>query len=178
MHSVQLKDKTFELYLNAESIQKEVIRIATAINQDYAQQPLLLICVLNGAFRFMGDLVTHMNIEAEVAFIKVASYEGTQSTGNLTEVMGLNTSLTDKHVILVEDIVDTGFTMAQLLQKFSEQKPASIEVATLLTKPECLKADVQPKYVGFEIPDKFVVGYGLDYDQSGRTLNGIYAIKQ
>ncbi|HAS45762.1 MAG TPA: hypoxanthine phosphoribosyltransferase [Microscillaceae bacterium] len=177
MHSVQLKDKTFELYLDAESIQKEVARIASAIDQDYAQQPLLLVCVLNGAFRFMGDLVTHLTSEAEVAFIKVASYEGTQSTGKLTEVMGLNTSLEGKHVIVIEDIVDTGFTIAQLLQTFSAQAPASLEVATLLTKPTCLKVDVHPKYVGFEIPDKFVVGYGLDYDQSGRTLNGIYAIQ-
>lgn len=177
MHSVQLKDKTFELYLDTESIQKEVARIASAIDQDYAQQPLLLVCVLNGAFRFMGDLVTHLTSEAEVAFIKVASYEGTQSTGKLTEVMGLNTSLEGKHVIVIEDIVDTGFTIAQLLQTFSAQAPASLEVATLLTKPTCLKADVHPKYVGFEIPDKFVVGYGLDYDQSGRTLNGIYAIQ-
>ncbi|OJJ14640.1 hypoxanthine phosphoribosyltransferase [marine bacterium AO1-C] len=177
MHTVQLKDKTFELYLDAESIQKEVARIASAIDQDYAQQPLLLVCVLNGAFRFMGDLVTHMCTEAEVAFIKVASYEGTQSTGKLTEVMGLNTSLEGKHVVVVEDIVDTGFTIAQLLQTFSKQSPASLQVATLLTKPECLKADVHPKYVGFEIPDKFVVGYGLDYDQSGRTLNEIYAIQ-
>jgi len=177
VHSVQLKDKTFELYLDAESIQKEVARIASAIDQDYAQQPLLLVCVLNGAFRFMGDLVTHLTSEAEVAFIKVASYEGTQSTGKLTEVMGLNTSLEGKHVIVIEDIVDTGFTIAQLLQTFSAQAPASLEVATLLTKPTCLKVDVHPKYVGFEIPDKFVVGYGLDYDQSGRTLNGIYAIQ-
>ena len=177
MHSIQLNDKTFELYLDAKSIQKEIARIASAIDQDYAQQPLLLVCVLNGAFRFMSDLVTYMTSEAEVAFIKVASYEGTQSTGKLTEVMGLNTSLEGKNVIVVEDIVDTGFTIAQLLQTFSTQAPASLEVATLLTKPECLKADVQPKYIGFEIPDKFVVGYGLDYDQSGRTLNGIYAIQ-
>lgn len=177
MHSIQLKDKTFESYLDAESIQKEVSRIASAIDQDYASHPLLLVCVLNGAFRFMSDLVTHMTTEAEIAFISVASYEGTQSTGKLTEVMGLNTSLEGKHVIVVEDIVDTGFTIARLLETFSKQAPASLEVATLLTKPSCLKADVHPKYVGFEIPDKFVVGYGLDYDQSGRTLNGIYAVK-
>lgn len=178
MHSVQLKDKTFDLYLDSEAIQKEVQRIASEIDRDYAQQPLLFVCVLNGAFRFMGDLITHVEALAETAFIKVASYSGTQSTGQLTEVMGLNSSLKDKHVIIVEDIVDTGFTMEKLIAQFSEQAPASLEVATLLTKPECLKADVHPKYIGFEIPDKFVVGYGLDYDQEGRTLNGIYSIRQ
>lgn len=178
MHSVQLKDKTFDLYLSSESIQKEVQRIASEIDRDYAQkQPLLFVAVLNGAFRFMGDLITHMQTPAEVAFIKVASYSGVASTGKLTEVMGLDVSLKDKHVVLVEDIVDTGFTMEKLLKQFEEQSPASLEIATLLTKPECLKADVHPKYIGLEIPDKFVVGYGLDYDQEGRTLNAIYAIK-
>lgn len=178
MHSVQLKDKTFDLYLDTASIHTEVQRIASAIDKDYAQQPLLLICVLNGAFRFMSDLITYMSNPVEVTFIKVASYDGLQSTGELTEVMGLDLSLKDKHVIIVEDIVDTGFTIARLLKTFAQQAPASLEVATLLTKPMCLKANVHPKYVGFEIPDKFVVGYGLDYDQHGRALNGIYSIKQ
>ncbi|EAY27104.1 hypoxanthine phosphoribosyltransferase [Microscilla marina] len=178
MHSVQLKDKTFDLYLSSESIQKEVQRIASEIDKDYAQkQPLLFVAVLNGAFRFMGDLITHMKTPAETAFIKVASYSGVASTGKLTEVMGLDVSLKGKHVVIIEDIVDTGFTMEKLLKQFEAQSPASLEIATLLTKPECLKAEVHPKYVGIAIPDKFVVGYGLDYDQEGRTLNAIYAIK-
>ena len=150
--------------------------MAKQISHDYADKQPLLIAVLNGSFMFAADLAKQITIPAEITFIKVKSYQQLQSTGRHREFIGLETSLQDRHVIIIEDIVDTGGTMQLLLGQFAEQKPHSMAIASLLFKPEALVHPISVKYVGFEIPNDFVVGYGLDYDGLGRNLRAIYKV--
>src|SRR6185436_9171764 len=130
-----------------------------------------------GAFLFMADLFKNVNLECEISFIKVSSYSGTASSGNVKNLIGLNENISGRDIIVVEDIVDTGDTMKYLLDELKKQNPSSVKLATILFKPEALKQDVKPDYVGFKIPPAFVVGYGLDYDGLGRNLNDIYVLK-
>lgn len=177
MDSVKIKEKEFVLMISAEKIQSRVKDIASQINTQYHGRQPLFLGVLNGAFLFMADLFKNINLQCEISFIKVTSYSGTSSSGQVKNLIGLNENLSGRHIIVVEDIVDTGDTMKYLLDELKKQNPASVKLATILFKPEALRQDVKPDYVGFEIPSAFVVGYGLDYDGFGRNLNDIYVLK-
>jgi hypoxanthine phosphoribosyltransferase len=174
---LQLNDKTFEIFIRDEKIQEAVSALAARLEQDYAGKEIVFIAVLNGAFMFAADLMKNFRSPCEITFVKMSSYQGMHSSGRVDEVLGLNTSVTGKHVIILEDIVDTGITMEKLFTLLSVEKPASLEIATLLFKPEAFKGTHTPTYIGFSIPNKFVVGYGLDYDELGRNAEHIYQLK-
>ena len=162
------------MYLPAAQLGLAVQKIAARINEDYAGRCPLFVAVLTGSFMFAVDLLKHVTVDCEIAFIRVASYEGTQSTGQLKELLGLHEEVAGRDVIILEDIVDTGHTMHALLAQLSAKKPASLEVATLFFKPASLQHELSLRYVGLEIPNDFIVGYGLDYDGLGRNLPDVY----
>lgn len=174
---LQIHDKTFEVFLTNEEIQNEIRSLADRINKDYAGKEVVFVAVLNGAFMFTADLMKHVVLPAEIAFVKVSSYQGMNSTGRVDEVIGITQPLKNKHVVILEDIVDTGITMEKLFTLLSVEHPASIQIAALLYKPEAFRGKHEPKYVGFSIPNKFVVGYGLDYNELGRNTADIYQLK-
>ena len=176
MDTIQVHDKKFTPSIPAEDIQKQVMRVAQAINRDYKDQTPLFLVVLNGAFVFAADLLREVNVPSEVSFVKLASYEGTSSTGTVREIIGLNTDITGRPEIIVEDIVESGITMAHMIDRLKSQNPSSIEICTLLLKPECLQVKLDIKYVAMEIPNDFILGYGLDYNGQGRGLKDIYTI--
>jgi hypoxanthine phosphoribosyltransferase len=175
--TIQVLDKSFVPYLNEAEIQSKIEGLAQQLNQDYAGKKPLFIAVLNGSFMFASDLFKHLSIEAEICFIKLASYKGTKSTGHVITAIGLDTDVTDRHVIVLEDIIDTGKTLSQFLPQLQNQHPASIKVAVLLHKPEATVFEVPVDYCCFSIPNKFVLGYGLDYDGFGRNIKEIYQLK-
>lgn len=146
------------------------------ISKDYEGRCPLFLVVLNGAFLFAGELVKHIPLTCEITFIRLSSYSQTESTGKVKEIIGLDDNIENRDIIIIEDIVDTGLTIAQLLKQIEDKKPKSVEIATLLHKPEALKTPVAMRYIGFEIENKFVVGYGLDYDGIGRNLDSIYVL--
>ncbi|MBI3137349.1 MAG: hypoxanthine phosphoribosyltransferase [Sphingobacteriales bacterium] len=176
MPVIKVHDKSFETYLSEETIQQRVKELADAINADYAGKRPLFIAILNGSFMFAADLFKCLTIEAEICFIKLASYKGMKSSGNVVTSIGLEDDLFDKEVIIVEDIVDTGKTLHNFLPKLGHQQPRSLRIATLLHKSEATVYPLKPDYVGFDIPNKFVVGYGLDYNGLGRNLKEIYQV--
>lgn len=175
---VRLNDKTFRLYKSENEILSAVRQVAHQINEDYIGKRPLLIPVLNGSFMFASDLIKELMLDCELCFIKAASYAGTSSTGAVNTIIGLNQEVEGRHIIIIEDIVDTGNTLAKILPIFYEQNPASLKVASLLYKPMALKNDLKIDYVGMEIPNEFIVGYGLDYDGLGRNLRDIYQVVQ
>lgn len=177
MDAIQVHDKKFVPYLSAAEIAAKIKELAAQISVDYEGKRPLFIAVLNGSFLFAADLFRHLDIEAEISFIKLASYKGTTSSGNVITAIGLEESLHDRHVILLEDIIDTGKTLHEFLPQLQHQGPASVRIAALLTKPEALKYPVHADYAGFAIPNKFVVGYGLDYDGLGRNIPEIYQLE-
>ena len=176
MSSIKVHDKTFDIYLSEEVIQQRVKELAGQINTDYAGRRPLFIAILNGSFMFASDLFKQLTVEAEICFIKLASYKGMKSSGNVVTSIGLEDDLFGKDVIIVEDIVDTGKTLHNFLPKLGHQQPRSLKIATLLHKSEATVYPLHPDYVGFDIPNKFVVGYGLDYDGLGRNLKEIYQL--
>lgn len=176
MASIQLHGKTFDTYLPEEQIQQQVKRLAEELNQDYKDKRPLFVAVLNGSFMFAADLFKHLTIDAEISFIKLASYKGMKSSGNVITAIGLEMDLFGREVVIVEDIVDTGKTLHHFLPKLLHQQPKSMKIASLLHKPEALQHPLQIDYVGFSIPNKFVVGYGLDYDGLGRNYRDIYQL--
>lgn len=178
MPPIKLHDKSFDTYLSEQTIQEKIKELAAAINKDYAQKRPLFIAILNGSFMFAADLFKHLTIEAEICFIKLASYKGMKSSGNVVTAIGLDQDLYDREVIIVEDIVDTGKTLSEFLPKLSHQQPKSLKICALLHKAEATKHPLQLDYIGFIIPDKFVVGYGLDYDGLGRNLKEIYQLAE
>jgi hypoxanthine phosphoribosyltransferase len=178
MNPVKVNDKFFVPYLDAEIIQKRIDALAEQMNHDYKGKRPIFLAILNGSFMFAADLFRKINIEAEICFIKLASYKGTKSTGNVITSIGLDESLTGRHVVVIEDIVDTGLTIQALKENLQELNPLSVEVCTLLFKPEAFKGVDIPKYQGFVIPNKFVLGYGLDYDERGRNLKDLYQLKE
>ena len=176
MDSIQIKDKQFTVSIKEQDIQKEVIRVANEINRDLADKNPLFLSVLNGSFMFTADLLKHITIPFEISFVKLASYQGVTSTGVIKEVIGLNEDIAGRTVVIVEDIVDTGLTMQRLLETLGTRNPESIHIASLLVKPEKLKVDLNIEYVAMEIPNDFIVGYGLDYDGFGRNYPDIYTV--
>jgi hypoxanthine phosphoribosyltransferase len=176
MSLVQIHDKQFAPYISKEAIQKRIAEMAKEIEADYKGLNPLFICVLNGAFIFAADLYRAISIPAEISFVKLSSYEGMVSTGTVVTAIGINGQIHGRHVILLEDIIDTGKTLDAFIPQLLEQKPASLKLACLLSKPDALQYDVTTDYTGFVIPDYFVVGYGLDYNGLGRNLPDIYTL--
>lgn len=176
MAIVQVLDKQFETYIQRIAIAERVAAMAMQLNEDYAGLNPLFLGILNGSFIFAADLFRGITIPAEISFIKLASYKGTTSTGNIITAIGLEENLTGRHVVIVEDIVDTGRTLHSFLPQILQQQPASLKIACFLSKPDARACDVEPDYTGFEIPDNFVVGYGLDYDGMGRNLPDLYTL--
>jgi hypoxanthine phosphoribosyltransferase len=171
---VRLYDKSFRLYKSETEILSLVKNIANRINDDYIGKRPLLVPVLNGSFLFAADLLKELKLDCELSFVKVVSYHGTSSNGNPTTLIGLNQNIEGRHVIIIEDIVDSGRTLSKILPLLQQQNPASLKVASLLFKPKALQVPVNIDYVGEEIPNDFIVGYGLDYDGLGRNLRDIY----
>ena len=176
MQTIQVKDKSFSLFIPEKEILKEVKRIATQINKDFKGEEPVFLAVLNGSFIFAADLMKEISLPCEISFVKLASYQGVSTTGQIREVIGLNIDLTGRRVIIVEDIVDTGLTMAHMLEELKQQNPASIDICTLLLKPGKLQVDLDIKYCCLEIPNDFIVGYGLDYDGYGRNTRDIFTL--
>lgn len=174
---IKVLDKFFVPYLSEQEIQQRISELASQISADYAGRSPLFIGILNGSFIFAADLFKQISIPASISFIKLVSYKGTSSTGTVITSIGLEEDLTDKDVIIVEDIVDTGKTMSEFIPNLKKQQPASIKICTLLQKPEALQFPLDVDYVGFQIPNKFVVGYGLDYDGYGRNCREIFQIE-
>jgi len=176
MSTIQVRDKRFKLFIEEDKILTEIKRLAAQISTEYRDRNPLFLAVLNGSFMFASDLLKSIDFECEISFIKLASYHGTSSTGKVMELIGMDEDIEGRDVIIVEDIVDTGNTLVKLKKQLGVKNPKSIEVATMLLKPEALRHDLSIKYVGLEIPIKFIVGYGLDYDGLGRNYRDIYQL--
>ena len=176
MSLIRVHDKTFEPYLTAGQIDAAIQKLAEQINKDYAGKKPLFISILNGSFMFASDLFKKLTIESEICFIKLASYKGTKSSGHVITAIGLDIDLIHRHLIIVEDIVDTGKTLDQFLPQLQNQQPSSLKICALLHKPAATVHPIHIDYLGFTIPDKFVVGYGLDYDGLGRNIPEIYKL--
>ena len=177
MSSIQILDKTFVPYLSETAIQEKITELADQLNKDYAGKRPIFLSILNGSFLFTADLFKQITIEAEVSFIKLASYKGTRPTGNVITAIGLDANIKDRHIIILEDIIDTGKTLHHYLPQLDQMQPASVKIAVLLDKKEALQYPVKIDYACFEIPNKFVVGYGLDYDGLGRNSKAIYQLQ-
>ncbi len=176
MSVIKVNDKQFQPYITAGEIDKQIKRLAAEINKDYSGERPLFIAILNGSFMFASDLFKELTVDAEICFIKLASYKGTRSTGHVITSIGLDESLKDRHVIIIEDIVDTGKTLHEFLPQLADQQPASLKIASLLHKPDALVHAIKIDYLGFSVPNKFLLGYGLDFDGLGRNLKEIYQL--
>ena len=176
MSIVKIKDKTFKTSISEAEIKERVKQLAAQISHDMEGKNPLFLGVLNGAFIFAADLMREMTIPCEISFVKLASYQGTISTGKIKEIIGINEDLTGRTVVIVEDIVDTGATMKNMIESLGTRNPASIHICTLFVKPDKLKEPLDIEYAAFSIPNDFILGYGLDYDQEGRWLKEIYTL--
>lgn len=173
---IKVLDLTFELSISEETIQQEIKRIAGQMNRDLAEKNPIFLGILNGAFMFSCDLFKQITFPCQITFLKLASYEGTKTSGTVRQLIGINQDLKDRTVVLLEDIVDTGITLDTILRQLNGYEPREILVATLLHKPDALQKDVRLNYVGFEIPNEFVLGFGLDYNGYARNLPEIYTL--
>ncbi len=176
MSIIRVHDKQFEPYLTANEITARIKVLAQQLDKDYTGKKPLFIAILNGSFIFAADLFKELSIDAEICFIKLASYKGTKSSGQVITAIGLDTDLFGRDVVIVEDIVDTGKTLNEFLPQLLHQQPASMKIVALLHKPEATVYPIPIDYLGFSIPNKFVVGYGLDYDGLGRNIKEIYKL--
>ncbi len=176
MSVVKIKDKTFRTFITESEILEKVKSVANKLNHDMDGKNPIFLAVLNGSFIFAADLIRNITIPCEISFVKLASYEGDTTTGKVKKVIGLNTDIKDRDVVIVEDIVDTGTTMKNMLAELEVQKPKSVHICTLLVKPDKLKEAINIEYPAMKIPNDFIVGYGLDYDQQGRNLKDIYVV--
>ena len=178
MQMIRVHDKQFEPYLTSEEIALRIKMVAQQINADYSGKKPLFIAILNGSFMFASDLFKEITIDAEICFIKLASYKGSKSTGHVITAIGLDMDIIGREVIVIEDIVDTGKTLSEFLPQIHHQQPASVKIVALLHKPDAMVYPVKIDYLGFSIPNKFVVGYGLDYDGLGRNIREIYRLAE
>lgn len=176
MNSVKINDRNFRVSITETEIKARIKSLAAEISADMEGKNPIFLAVLNGAFIFAADLMREMTIPCEISFVKLASYQGTTSTGKIKEVFGINEDLTGRTVIIVEDIVESGQTMKNMIESLGTRNPASVHICTLFFKPDKLKEELSLDYVAFRIPDDFIVGYGLDYDQAGRGLKDVYSI--
>jgi hypoxanthine phosphoribosyltransferase len=178
MFKITLLDKEFKLYIPPEKIQTEVQNMADRMNSDLKNEDVVFIGILNGAFMFASDLLRKISFNAQVSFVKLTSYQGTESSGKVRRLIGINEVLKDKTVVIIEDIIDSGITIESIIDQLKGFRPRQIFVATLLLKPENFNRDMRLDYIGFRIPKDFVVGYGLDYQGYGRNLRGLYKIEE
>jgi len=176
MTDISIKELSFSPFLYRNELLARIKELGIDIQNDYEYKNPIFISVLNGSFMFTSDLLKQVDIRSEVNFIKVNSYEGVESSGKLNWELSFSKAISNRHIILIEDIIDTGLTMKSILNKIEEFDPKSVEIATLFLKRSSLKEDIRPKYVGFEIPNKFIVGYGLDYDGYGRNYQDVYEL--
>lgn len=176
MKKYKLFDKEFEISIPAATIQDAVSRIAEKINRDLSGKEVVFLCVLNGSFMFAADLLKKIILKSQITFVKVASYDGTESTGTMKELIGLNENLNGRAVVIVEDIIDTGVTLSHLVDIVQRKNPSVIKIASLLLKPEKYNKQLYVDYVGLEVPNDFIIGYGLDYNGYGRNLEDIYKL--
>ncbi len=176
MDNIRLWDKEFKLFIPENEIQEAIGKMATRIKEDMEGKNPLFVGVLNGAFMFVAELMRQLNGPYELAFARYSSYQGTNTTGQVNEVMPLTSDIKGRVVVLLEDIVDSGYTMKYVIEKLKNEGAADVKLATMLLKPDALKCDLKPDYVGIEIPNDFIVGYGLDYDEQGRAYRDIYTI--
>ena len=176
MSRIKLIDKVFETSITEAEIQERVKAVADRINKDMADKNPILLAVLNGSFMFAADLMRMLTIPCEISFVKLASYQGTTSTGTIKEVIGINEDLSGRTVIIIEDIVESGLTIKRMIETIGTRAPKSIHICTLLIKPERLTVPLNVEYAAIEIPNDFIVGYGLDYNQQGRNLRDIYTV--
>ncbi|MCX6187791.1 MAG: hypoxanthine phosphoribosyltransferase [Bacteroidetes bacterium] len=176
MNQIKILDREFEIFIKEDEISKRIDVLTEQINSDYLGKSILFIAILNGSFMFASDLFKRIsNVNCRIEFIKASSYVGTQSIGNINQLIGLKTNIENENVIIIEDIIDTGLTIDFIINSLKEKHPANINVCSLLLKPKALQVKINPKYIGFEVENKFLVGYGLDYDGYGRNLRHIYA---
>ena len=175
-NTIQVKDKTFAVSIPQEKNISEVKRVAGEISRDYAGREPVFLAVLNGSFVFAADLLREISLPCEISFVRLASYQGVSTTGEIREIMGLNIDITGRPVVIVEDIVDTGLTMAHMLETLKKHNPSSVDICTLLLKPGKLQVDLDIRYCCMQIPNDFIVGYGLDYDGFGRNTKDIYTL--
>ena len=176
MNIVTLKDKKFKLYIKEKNVLSEIHRIAEMINNDFKDKELVIICILKGSFMFFSDLLKKINVKCTIDFLRLSSYEKTTSTGKIKNLMNSEIDIRNKNVLIVEDIVDTGHTINYLVNHFKLLKPSNLNIVTLFFKKEAFLYNKSPDYVAMHIPNKFIVGYGLDYDQYGRNLTDIYEL--
>lgn len=174
MDVIRLHDLKFRTYIPSETIRQRIREMAAELNHDLKHEKPLFIGILNGVFVFAGQLLQELDIECEITFVKLSSYNGTSSTGEVKKIIGLNNDLRGRNVVILEDIIDTGNTVKEFLQHLKTLHPESIRVATLLFKPDALENDLEINYIGFKVPNEFLVGFGLDYDGLGRNLRDIY----
>ncbi len=177
MNEIKLHDKSFELFITHEKIQTYVRALADKLNASLRGENVFFLGILNGAFMFASDILKLIDLECRVSFVKLASYEGTLSSGNVKRLIGINEDIKDQTVVIIEDIVDTGLTLDHILRQLRGYEPKAIKIATMFFKPEAYKMDFDLDYVGLEIPNKFIVGYGLDYEGYGRNLKDLYTLK-
>lgn len=175
---IQILDKKFEIFIPRQEINEKIKELGNAINSKFHNQEVVFLSVLNGSFMFSSDLMKTINLDCEISFVKMKSYRGTSSTGNVDELIGLGKNLEGKQVVILEDIIDSGLTIDKIIKLIEDQNPANILSCTLLFKPDAFQGLNKPDLVGFNIPNAFVVGYGLDYDEKGRNLDAIYQIKE
>ena len=176
MTEIRVGDRKFSLFISESEILKGIKNVAESIRQDLKEKDPLFVCVLNGAFMFASDLIKQLDFPCEVCFIRLKSYEGTKTEGKVKEIYGLVEDIENRHVVILEDIIDTGYTMFGIIEQLNKRNPASLRIAALLFKKEALQIAVKPDYVAIEIPNDFIVGYGLDYEGHGRNLRNIYKI--
>jgi hypoxanthine phosphoribosyltransferase len=176
MKRIKLLDKEFELSISFETIDKALEGIAEKMNNELADKDPLMICILNGSFMFAADLMKKLTFPCEISFVKLSSYEGTSTTGKVKELIGLNENIEGRTVVILEDIIDTGVTIEKIQNQLMGYAPAELKIATMLFKPDACKKDIKIEYTGMEIPNDFIVGYGLDYDGYGRNLPDIYTV--
>lgn len=175
---IQIHDKKFDLFISEADLLAKTQELANQINTEYAGKDLVFISILNGSFMFSSDLMKKITIPCQISFVKVSSYQGMGTTGRVDELIGLNTDISGKHIIVLEDIVDTGITMNKIYSYLNQSAPASLKIASLLYKPDAFEGKHKPDFVGFSIPNFFVVGYGLDYNEHGRNYAAIYKLKE
>jgi hypoxanthine phosphoribosyltransferase len=176
--TIQVHDKHFEVFIEKRIIEKRIIELASLINQDYAGKRPLFLAILNGSFMFAAELMKSVTVTCEITFLRVTSYQATESTGKVHQILGLLENIENRDVVILEDIVDTGLTMIEIKRQLIAQNPASLAILTLFQKPKALKQPIEIQYVGFEIENKFVLGYGLDYDGLGRNLSDLYVLSE
>ena len=176
MSTIRIKDKTFRISIPEAEIKSRVKALAEQISKDMAGKTPLFLGVLNGSFIFAADLMREMTIPCEISFVKLASYQGTTSTGKIKEVLGINENLSGRTVIIVEDIVESGQTIKRMIESLGTRNPASVHICTLFVKPDKMEESLDIEYAAFSIPNDFILGYGLDYDQQGRGLKEIYTL--